>query len=429
MQRHDTNLTSPLDGRYRSKTEIVAQYFSEAAHIKTCFDIELDYWFLMRSLFDPNGAELKTIPAPTEAHYQAAAGYENLCKHDIKSVEYAVRDYLLEHKLGHTNLVHYGLTSQDIVSFSWNYRMKNFVDTELLPKINELVVKMEEIDGEAYTPIYCRTHGQRGNITTMGHEISKFTTRLLREYDKINDMNWVCKFSGSTGDFTSLHILHPYQMMNERLGEFMDENYGMRINDCSTQTDNWYSMCELFTYLNNISNILIDFCRDIWMYHMNGDISFGAIDKLQVGSSVMPQKINPIDIENAEGNLEMCSMWYNFFVNKLPKSRLQRDLSDSVVIRHIPISMANFVLAITNLVSGVENIKVDGIEVLDYSVFAEIIQTKLRSMGDDQAYDKVKRIFRNGKKFNRKDFDEAMKVLFNGGDWQDIHQYVASIEK
>lgn len=420
-------MISPLDTRYAKKLDMVTKWFTDSAHTRACFDIEVDYWFFIKLLLYPEKNLRESLPTITDVNYKSISAYEDVCKHDIKAVEYAVRDYVLEHRLGHPELVHYGLTSQDIVSFSWNYRMKQFLADDLIPMLRVLIIKIEDIDGETCTPMYCRTHGQKGNITTMSKEMEKYGTRILRELEKLENMRWYCKFSGSTGDFSTLEILHPDMMMRERLEEFIMQNYGIHINDCSTQTDNWYSLCEVFTFLNNISNILIDLCRDLWIYHMNGDINYTQIDKKQVGSSVMPQKINPIDIENAEGNLEMCNMWFQFLTGKLSKSRLQRDLSDSVVMRHVGIPISNFVLAVQNVISASENITVNNIKDIDYAVFSELIQTKLRSMGEENAYEKVKDLFRTGRNVTRGEFERSLAVLFKDGIPKDITDYVRTV--
>ena len=435
MHGKNQNLISPLDSRYAGKVEEVVKYFSEDAHRKACFNIELDYYHFIKAAMEHKAGKkpsnkIEVYPAVTNDDYNAVGHYEAICKHDIKAVEYAVRDYVVNHNLGGIQYIHYGLTSQDIVSFSVTSRVKKFVEETLMPMMQQLVGYVEYIDDfDTPTPIYCRTHGQRGNVTTFSKEMEKYSTRLLREMHKMEAIEWYCKFSGSTGDLTTMDILHPEMLLREQIEQWMDKNFDISISDCATQTDNWYSICEVFTIANNMCNIMLDLSRDLWMYHMNGDIGFKTLDKMQVGSSVMPQKVNPIDLENAEGNLEMCGMWFQFLPQKLSKSRLQRDLSDSVVIRHIGIPMANMVLAIKNLCAGVINIEVKGITNMDYAVFGELVQTKLRSLGDEIAYETVKKYFRTGKAMSRPEFEAACANIFDSNDYSDIKEYITEFDK
>lgn len=424
---------NPLDYRYQKEcSDLVRDCFSEEAHIRECFNVEFNYWRFVTNLITGTPVDLPVFDLKNMSrYYEIAKQYEKICKHDIKAIEWAVRDYVTDStgsdKL--TQFIHYGLTSQDIVSYSVNKRLKYSMDTYIIPEIELLVKKLQRNDFvDGY--IYCRTHGQRGNITTFTTELNKYRYRINREIEKLKNIQWTCKFSGSTGDFTTFDILHPNLGIQLCIGDFLDQitGGGMDYSAKSTQTDNWRSLCDCFNILREISNILIDLSRDLWLYHMNGDIKQKNINKLQAGSSVMPQKVNPITIENAEGNLEMCDMWFTFLTSKFAKSRLQRDLSDSVVIRNIGVPVCNFHLALWNICIELDNIEVVGITNLDYSVFGELVQTKLRLLGETDAYERTKTIFRTGVSMNAPKFFTACGELFGSHDWSDIHKYVESVK-
>lgn len=426
MERHSRSI-SPLDGRYRNLTSELLSYFSEDAHYRRCIEIELSYFEFVCSVIKGKNISISADHYLEEA-VSSIAHYETIFKHDIKAVEYAVRDIIKSHDLGDLiEMVHYGLTSQDIVSLSVNSRLRDFIDRVVIPHVKTFISSIENIDAQG-TYIYCRTHGQVGNITVFNCEMTKFGTRLRHLIDKLESMKWWCKFSGSNGNMSSMEIIHGDIMIREQVENWLKERYNFNLSDWSTQTDNWVSLCECFSILNDMSNILIDLCRDLWIYYMNGDISYKNLNKSQVGSSVMPSKINPIAIENCEGNMEMFGMWATFFINKFPKSRLQRDLTDSVVIRHIGIPLSNFTLGLKTLNKDILNIECNGIQGgLDYSVFGEVLQTLMRLKGIDESYMKIKDLFRTGKKMSKETFIKiVMNVMPDGSD--DLFDYMSSVE-
>jgi adenylosuccinate lyase len=424
------DLVCPIDYRYKADChDMVEGCFSEAAHIKTCFDAEVFYW--QRIVRILKGDQIDNIPYNRYGHHlESVKHYETIHKHDIKAIEYAVRDFISEGQGNENDIeyVHYGLTSQDIVSLSTNDRLKKAINTWIMPAILRVIVQLTKMAENSEKYLYCRTHGQRGNVTTFRKEFGKYAYRLTLEHRRLKDIEWSCKFSGSTGDFTTFKILHPQIDIEKEVSDFLKDTYDLKRSLCTTQTDYWKSLCECFNILRDMSNMLVDLCRDMWMYHMNGDIRPVYINKMQAGSSVMPQKINPIGFENAEGNLEMCEMWSTFLTSKLKKSRLQRDLTDSVVIRNIGIPVCNMLIALKTIERELGNIAFVSIDNLDYSVFGELIQTKLRSLGDKHAYETTKNKFRTGTTMNSTRFFKLCDELFGPGKYDDIKNYIYNID-
>jgi adenylosuccinate lyase len=384
-----TDSISPTEGRYSDACENIRQHMSERSHYETCVYAELAWY---KSMCANLGGKMIEFPSiPYNDIIIGAELSEATTKHDIKSIEMAVRWFIEKSGLPHPEYVHIGLTSQDIVSLSVNSRVKDCIVGELLPQLYRLATAIQNTrNGDAM--IYARTHGQKGVVTTFGSEMSKYHYRLVLELKKLHETtsHWSCKFGGANGGFESLELLRPDIKWEDVAHKYLT-HFKLTASTLTTQTDNWRSLVDAFGIIRNISNILLDYCQDMWMYYMNGDIILSK-EAGQIGSSVMPQKINPIDFENAEGNLQMVNMWSEFLTSKFQVSRLQRDLSDSVVIRHIGIPLANLNLAIRSISSGIAKvvpIGIDGVHV-DYKIFGELLQTYMRLSNMQDAYEIVR---------------------------------------
>lgn len=418
---------SPTEGRYSIQCDELRDILSEEAHIRQCLDIELQYWrFITRTLLplpiniaDPTDDDWEVMIAMTRE-------YDIKYKHDIKAVEYAVRGYISS-QLGpnaKVEYVHYGLTSQDIVSCSYTLRIRQSYTYCLLPAIQDIVHEIHKLNAKGEKEIYCITHGQKGNLTTTEKEFTKLLHRLDECQSRINMIRWKCKFSGSTGDLTTMYILHSEIDWHRAMNNFLSSTYAVDLSVYTTQTDYWDSVCQLFLVLRDVCNILTDFCRDLWLMYMNGDITLFKENADQVGSSVMPQKINPIDFENAEGNFEMCDMWFSFLTSKLAKSRLQRDLSDSVVMRHVPLPISNMLIGMKSLTKGIRKINTVGIAEVDCRVFGELIQTSLRGKGDANAYEKIKTEFQRNEHMSSSELFDVILPKLNIKLDKNVEDYI-----
>jgi len=411
---------SPLDGRYNSQLVDLAHLFSEEHLIKTRLVVEIEYLLFL--------AQQACIPRFTAANEQRIRGfvsdfsiqdaalvkeYEKKSKHDVKAVEYFLRDRMKAIKIPGSEYIHLGLTSEDVNSLAYSLLITEgkSVLVTTLRQVLQLLTKMAEVN--ASVPMMARTHGQEAVPTTVGKELVVFGMRLFRELLIVDSQHVEAKLTGAVGNFNAHTVAFPNKNWIEASQKFVS-SLGLKPNIITTQIVPAESYLELFSSLIRINGILLDLNQDIWRYI--SDHSFGQkVESEQVGSSTMPQKINPIDFENSEGNLGLANALLLFFIQKLPVSRLQRDLSDSTVKRSIGTAFGYCHLAYLSLLKGLPKLTVNTYkldqELSDHwEVLAEALQVVLRVEGDEGAYEKL-RVFSQGKQLTQKDVQEFIEDL------------------
>ncbi len=419
---------SPIDGRYHSKTKQHAIYFSEEALIKYRVKVEVEYFIALCELPLPQLKDIDhSVFSDLRAIYknftsidaQAVKEIEKTTNHDVKAVE-----YLLKNKFDELGLekfkefIHFGLTSQDINNTAVPLSLKDAIEAEYLPEIEEIIAKLTELSQDwANIPLLARTHGQPASPTRLGKEIEVFITRLESQLDLLNKVPHAAKFGGATGNFNAHQIAYPNTDWKEFGTNFVQEKLGLHHSFPTTQIEHYDHMAALFDALKRINNILIDLDRDIWTY-VSMDYFKQKIKKGEIGSSAMPHKVNPIDFENSEGNLGIANAIFEHLSAKLPISRLQRDLTDSTVLRNIGVPMGHTSIAFKSTLKGLRKLllneeKLNADLEANWAVVAEAIQTILRREGFKNPYETLKGLTRTNEKINKKsiaDFIETLEV-------------------
>ncbi len=400
---------SPIDGRYSQQTQSLSLYFSEFALLKYRVRIEVLYLIFLsdKGIFQWP-AHFKTDELRKlyeEFSEQDAVSIKNLEKvtnHDVKAVEYFIKEKLEGLQLQHLcEWVHFGLTSQDVNHTAQPLALKEFLDDILLPALLHLHESIQEYAFEWKTvPMLARTHGQPASPTTMGREWMVFADRLHKQMAMLNDLPLEAKFGGATGGFNAHYVAFPNINWIEAGDEFVENYLGLKRQQFTTQIEQYDMLAALFDNIKRISTLLMDFSRDVWQYisleYFKQKIKVG-----EVGSSAMPHKVNPIDFENAEGNLGICIALLQHFSEKLPISRLQRDLSDSTVLRNTGIPFAHLIIALMSIQKGLGKLVLQP-EILakdldqNILVIAEGIQTILRREQYPNAYEALKQLTRTG---------------------------------
>ena len=400
---------SPLDGRYRAKTEDLRNYFSEFALIRYRLSVEIEYFIALCEIPLP---ELVTFPKAKfddlRALYQdfdatqalLVKGIEKQTNHDVKSVEYYIRDKFAELGLdAFAEFVHFGLTSQDINNTAFPCMLKDAIHKVYYPELSELLQKMHSLVAAwINVPMLARTHGQPASPTSLGKEIGVFTSRLRVQLQQLRNIPASAKFGGATGNFNAHHVAYPTIDWEHFANHFVNERLGLARSEVTTQIDNYDNLAAIFDALRRINTILIDFARDMWSY-ISMDYFRQTIVANEVGSSAMPHKVNPIDFENAEGNLGMANALLQHLATKLPISRLQRDLTDSTVIRNIGVPLGHTLIAFRSLQKGLSRISLHS-DIIErdleahWEVVAEGLQVILRREGVPGAYELLKELSR-----------------------------------
>jgi adenylosuccinate lyase len=396
---------SPLDGRYSKSTENLSGYFSEHALIRYRIKIEIEY--LISLSLEKEIQELKPFSDNDKQKFRKiyttfniddsrrVKAIEVATNHDVKAVEYFIREKL--EKINKKRIfpwIHFALTSEDINNLSYSLMWQDALKKEFLPKLNEVIKKLNTISKQfANTPMLSLTHGQSANPTTFGKEIKVFIHRLNRQHSQMKNHTLLGKFSGATGTWAAHSIAYPKVNWLQFTKKFVS-SLGLEPNLITTQIEPHDSIVESYHSVIRSNNILTDLCRDIWSYVSRGILKQKRIPG-EVGSSTMPHKINPIQFENAEGNLGLATAILDHFSNKLPISRMQRDLTDSTTLRNQGVAMGYSYLACKNILKGLARITVNKIKMkteLDshWEVLAEAIQTILRKTGSDNAYEQLK---------------------------------------
>ena len=441
MNDHELRSLSPLDGRYHDKTKVSRDHFSELALIKTRLKTEL-YW--LRYLLD-NILEIE-IDEETKKLFDRLAleipddvalrvkEIEKKTNHDVKADELSIAE-LLNGKF--KSLVHFLLTSEDVNSLSYALIMKE-ANKQFAEKIHAFLESLNTLKNQTSgLTMLAKTHGLPASPTTLGKELNVFYTRLNRQKAQLEDQKYFAKWAGATGNYNA-HVvtLNSIDWPNETKN-FLSE-FGIEHSNVSTQIESHDFLAEIFQNVIRINNILLDFSQDIWMYISLEYFSLKKNDN-EVGSSTMPHKVNPIDFENAEGNLGLSTAIFNHLANKLPVSRLQRDLSDSTVMRNIGVAYGHLEIALNSLEKGVSKLKpnIDKIK-LDlgdkYEILGEAIQSILRLEGNHNGYEEVKKITR-GKALNKDSYVEVVNNLVQSKEYKSIlleltpEKYIGLAEK
>ena len=420
---------SPIDGRYRGKTDALAAYFSEFALIKYRVQVEVEYFITLCELPLPqlkgvNKDVFETLRNIYRNFSEADAGrikdIESVTNHDVKAVEYFLKEEF--DKLGgmddYKEFIHFGLTSQDINNTSIPLSVKEALEQVYYPQIEELIAQLRAYAEEwANIPMLAKTHGQPASPTRLGKEIMVFVYRLERQLVALKACPVTAKFGGATGNYNAHHVAYPEYDWKAFGTKFVAEKLGLEREEYTTQISNYDNLSAIFDAMKRINTVMIDMNRDFWQY-ISMEYFKQKIKAGEVGSSAMPHKVNPIDFENAEGNLGMANAVLEHLSTKLPVSRLQRDLTDSTVLRNIGVPFGHTVIAIQSSLKGLGKLLLNESKIyqdLDncWSVVAEAIQTILRREAYPHPYEALKALTRTNQAINEasiKDFIETLNV-------------------
>ncbi len=407
---------SPIDGRYHSKTKNLSEYFSEQALIKYRIKVEIEYFIALCELPLP---QLKDFP---KKHYealrnlytgftpidaQAVKDIEKTTNHDVKAVEYFIKKEFDKLELqDYKEFIHFGLTSQDINNTAVPLSLKDAIETNYLPVLAEILdILKNKAEEWKEIPLLARTHGQPASPTRLGKEIQVFITRIEAQLELLKQVPQAAKFGGATGNYNAHKIAYPKTDWKAFGTNFVENILGLHHSFPTTQIEHYDHMAALFDALRRINTILIDLDRDIWTY-ISMDYFKQKIKKGEIGSSAMPHKVNPIDFENSEGNLGIANAVFSHLAEKLPISRLQRDLTDSTVLRNIGVPLGHTLIGFKSTQKGFEKLllnkeKLNADLEANWAVVAEAIQTILRREGFKNPYEALKGLTRTNKAINK----------------------------
>ena len=397
---------SPIDGRYYDKTNSLSKYFSESALIKYRVYVEIKYLIELDSILDlkiPNILKLQDIYKNfNENDVLVVKEIEKETNHDVKAVEYFLKNKLEYHNLSeYKEYVHFGLTSQDINNTAIPLMIKNWLQNEYFLEIYSLLKNLKNLSKEwKDVPMLSYTHGQPASPTRLGKELMVFIERLENQIKELSNIQLCCKFGGATGNFNAHHIAYPEIDWKIFANNFTNK-LGLKRSQYTTQIDHYDSLASLFDGLKRINIILIDFCRDIWQY-ISMEYFKQKTKENEVGSSAMPHKVNPIDFENAEGNLGISNAILSHLSEKLPISRLQRDLTDSTVLRNVGVPMAHIHISLSSINKGLSKLILNKETIHsdlenNWIVISEAIQTILRRENYPMPYESLKSLTRGNK--------------------------------
>ena len=422
---------SPVDGRYRGKTEPLADYFSEYALIRYRIRVEIEYFIALCELPLPQLASFPHALFPQlRAIYQEfdVAGaervkeIESVTNHDVKAVEYYIKeqiDKLSEAGLSlaaYKEFIHFGLTSQDINNTSVPLSLKEALTDVFVPQLEELVNQLRQYAEEWQTvPMLAKTHGQPASPTRLGKEVMVYVYRLSEQLESLKNCPLSAKFGGATGNLNAHHVAYPDYDWRTFANQFVSEKLGLQREQFTTQISNYDSLAAVFDAVRRINTIIIDLDRDFWMY-ISMEYFKQKIKAGEVGSSAMPHKVNPIDFENSEGNLGIANALLQFLAQKLPVSRLQRDLTDSTVLRNVGVPMGHSIIAIQSTLKGLRKLILNEQKLQDdlennWAVVAEAIQTILRREAYPQPYEALKALTRTNQKITAETIRDFINTL------------------
>ncbi len=418
---------SPVDGRYRSKCEPLAPYFSEYALIKYRTKVEIEYFIWLTEIPLPqlNGFDSELKPRLraiyrdfSEADAESVKEIEKTTNHDVKAIEYFIKGKLDE--IGgfdsYKEFIHFGLTSQDINNTSFPLMLSDALNEVYRPQLDELINKLDELAEEwKDIPMLARTHGQPASPTRLGKEVKVFAYRLARQREQLDALRITAKFGGATGNFNAHHVAYPEIDWKTLANKFLDERLGLEREEYTTQISNYDGLAAVLDALKRINTIILDLDRDFWTY-ISMNYFKQKIRAGEVGSSAMPHKVNPIDYENSEGNLGIANALFEHLSHKLPVSRLQRDLTDSTVIRNVGVPLAHTLIAIQSTMKGLGKLllhreSIDADLDNNWAVVAEAIQTILRREGYPHPYEALKALTRTNTEIKQKDIEDFIASL------------------
>lgn len=423
MELQDLTAISPIDGRYRKQVHHLDEYFSEYALLKYRVLVEVEYFlFLANKKFFTIPAAIRNILQGAAENFttqdaEAIKEIEKVTNHDVKAVEYFLKQKLDSGK-GEAlkEWVHFGLTSQDINNTAIPLLWKHATEFEYLPNLLNLNRQIELLAiAWQNVPMLARTHGQPASPTMLGKEIMVFVERIENQVELFIHVPFTAKFGGATGNFNAHHIAFPKKNWPALADEFIEGVLGLQRQQFTTQIEHYDNLAAHFDSMKRVNTILIDFCRDIWSY-ISMDYFKQKIKKGEVGSSAMPHKVNPIDFENAEGNLGIANAILEHFSAKLPISRLQRDLTDSTVLRNLGVPFAHTVLAFRSIEKGLDKLilnqpAIDEDLENNWAIVAEAIQTILRKENYPNPYEALKELTRNNSRITKESIDEFINGL------------------
>ena len=432
MDFHSLLAVSPIDGRYAAKTASLRQYFSEFALIRNRVRVEVEYFITLCEIPLPQLADFgegtgmsrdelftrlrQLYQSMTPEDAQKVKDIEKITNHDVKAVEYFIKEKFKALGISRwQEFVHFGLTSQDINNTSQPLMLKEALENEYIPALKE-VISILSADVEAWkeVPMLARTHGQPATPTRLGKEFQVFVSRLEEQLRQFGQLTWPAKFGGATGNMNAHKVAFPdidWPAFSDRFVASL----GLKRSFPTTQIDHYDNLAAIFDCLRRINTILIDLCRDIWTY-ISMEYFHQQVAKNEVGSSAMPHKVNPIDFENAEGNLGMANAVLTFLSMKLPISRLQRDLTDSTVQRNIGVPVAHGMIALASLKKGLGKLilnrpAIDAELHHNWAVIAEAIQTILRRENYPNPYETLKNLTRTGAAIDEKTIEDFISTL------------------
>jgi len=435
MTLSELTAVSPIDGRYRGKTDCLAPYFSEYALIKYRVRVEIEYFIALTSflkIFDVQkvATNIRAIYENfSEADAQRVKDIEKVTNHDVKAVEYFIKEKIdemtnnsseanLYNLADYKEFIHFGLTSQDINNTSVPLSIKEALVEVYYPMMEELIAQLQEY-AEAWKdiPMLAKTHGQPASPTRLGKEVMVYVYRLTEQLDALKACKLTAKFGGATGNFNAHHVAYPEIDWKAFGNRFVSEQLGLEREQWTTQISNYDHLGSVFNAMARINTILVDLDRDFWMY-VSMEYFKQKIKAGEVGSSAMPHKVNPIDFENSEGNLGIANAILSHLANKLPVSRLQRDLTDSTVLRNVGVPMGHMAIAIQSTLKGLRKLLINEAAIqrdLDncWAVCAEGIQTILRREGYPHPYEALKALTRTNNTITEQsicDFIEGLDV-------------------
>jgi adenylosuccinate lyase len=426
MELNALTAISPVDGRYRRVTNELAQYFSEFGLIKYRVQVEIDYFILLSQQGLPqlphlSDAQIEKLKAVYQnfsfADAEIIKETEKTTNHDVKAVEYFIKDKLtllgLENYL---EFVHFGLTSQDINNTSIPLSLKQATNEVLLPSIEQVTHKLASLAGEwKHISLLARTHGQPASPTRLGKEIYVFVERLQQQLAQLKSIPYSAKFGGATGNFNAHYVAYPKNDWIKFGNEFVNQTLGLNRSQFTTQIEHYDNIASYCDAMKRLNTILLDLCRDIWTY-VSMEYFKQKLKAGEIGSSAMPHKVNPIDFENAEGNLGIANALLEHLSAKLPVSRLQRDLTDSTVLRNLGVPAAHMMISYKSILKGLDKLILNEAALANdlennWAVVAEAVQTILRREGYPKPYEALKDLTRTNTHVTKSSMHEFINGL------------------
>jgi len=417
MSNYALNAISPIDGRYFSKTKVLSSFFSESSLIRYRVKVEIEYFISLCELplpqlknFDTNLFKIlrSYYEVFNDSDAQRVKDIEAITNHDVKAVEYFIKERMERDGIGDAKeFVHFGLTSQDINNTAIPMSIKDALEKIYHPAIDSLINNLEILSNQwSSIPMLAKTHGQPASPTNLGKELYVFVERLNQQLETLNSITHAGKFGGATGNFNAHHVAYPSIDWKKFANDFLSDKLKLVRSQTTTQIEHYDHLASLFDVVKRINTIILDLNRDMWTY-ISMDYFKQKIKKGEIGSSAMPHKVNPIDFENSEGNIGIANTILEHLSAKLPVSRLQRDLTDSTVLRNVGVPFSHGLIAILSTQKGLDKLLLnnDAIEKdleNNWAVVAEAIQTILRREGVENPYELLKNLTRKNENITEK---------------------------